>query len=282
MSGPKHYVSHQGQQLGPYSPDEIVGLVGQGKLSILDYVYDDSREDWVLFMDYPLISERIKSTKPKAPPKSKGGAETDVHPKLEAIKAAELKPKVSSGETEWFVLKGENKYGPFAYIELIKMLQECVVFEFDFAWHEGLETWKRIAELSDFSKEKVRALRDSSEHEVNQIFFRRRHKRVKYDGTILIHDNKKVWKGQAVEISEGGAGIVMDNSIVVPGQQLFLHFKPGNDVPPFNAVCEVVSKQYVFGVKDSSAPVKYGLKFKDLSNDTQKALKEFSKSKEAA
>ena len=118
--------------------------------------------------------------------------------------------------------------------------------------------------------------------EVSQIFFRRRHKRVQYGGTILVHDNKKVWKGQAVEISEGGAGVVMDNSLIVPGQELFLHFKPGDGVPPFNAVCEVVSKQYVFGVKDPKAPMKYGLKFKDLSNDTQKAIKEYSRSSKQA
>lgn len=284
MSDAKYYVSHQNQQLGPYSANEIVVLVEKGTLSALDYVYDDVKSDWVLFLEHAEISERVKQLKPKAPPMAKKHEAS--HNKTESTPPPiQSKKHISHGEPskiEWFVLKGENKFGPFAYTDVIKMLQQGVVFEFDFAWHEGIDDWKRIAEHEAFSKEKIRALRDSSLPEVTQIFFRRRHRRVKYGGTIIIHDNKKVWKGQAVEISEGGAGIVMENALIVPGQELFLHFKPGDGVPPFNAVCEVVSKQYVFGIKDSAAPVKYGLKFKDLNSDTSKAIKEFSKSGEAA
>jgi len=36
----KFYVSHETQQLGPYSIDEIVVFVSQGTLSPLDYIYE--------------------------------------------------------------------------------------------------------------------------------------------------------------------------------------------------------------------------------------------------
>ena len=141
---------------------------------------------------------------------------------------------------------------------------------------------QRIAEMDAFAKEHIKSMKDSAMPEISQVFFRRRHKRVQYGGTLLIHDNKKVWKGKAVEISEGGAGVIMENSIVVPGQQLYLHFKPGDGVPPFNAICEVVSKQYVSGVKDPSSPVKYGLKFKTISAEAQKVIDGVTKEGKAA
>ena len=42
--------------------------------------------------------------------------------------------------SEWFVLKGENRFGPFNYTDLVKMLQQKVVFPFDFIWHAGLQS----------------------------------------------------------------------------------------------------------------------------------------------
>ena len=80
-----------------------------------------------------------------------------------------------------------------------------------------------------------------------------------------------------MEVSEGGAGVVMENAMLVPGQELYLHFKPGDGVPPFNAICEVVSKEFVKDLRDRSAPIKYGLKFKSLSSETQKFLKDYTK-----
>jgi hypothetical protein len=276
----KFYVSHDGQQLGPFAPSEIIKMVQDGSLAPLDYLYDESKTDWVLFLEHTAVSHSIKELKPKAPPKVQV-AETTPETHLSKIKLA-----TATGSSylnyEWFCLKGENKFGPFAYTDLVKMLQQGVVFEFDYAWHSGMHTWQRIAELEAFSKDNIRALKSSSMPEINEIFFRRRHRRVKYGGTILIHDNKKVWRGQAVEISEGGAGIVMENSLVVPGQQLYLHFKPGDGVPPFNAMCEVVSKSYVNGVKDAHASVKYGLKFVTVNSETQKFLHDFTKSGVAA
>lgn len=273
------YVSHMGQQMGPYQVDEIVNLVGDGTLSPLDYVYDEAKGDWILFLEHEQLAERVKALKPKAPPK----------PAPQKQEAAEPMPKVKAVagvpahmnefmSREWYVLKGENKFGPFAYTDVIKMLQQGVIFEFDFAWYNGLDTWKRIAELDAFSKENVRSLKETVLPEIREVFFRRRHKRVNYGGTCLIHDNKTVWKGKGVEISEGGAGIIMENSLCVPGQQLYLHFKPGDGVPPFNAICEIVSKDYVGDIRDPKAPVKYGLKFKTISAETQKFLHDYTNS----
>ena len=67
----------------------------------------------------------------------------------------------------------------------------------------------------------------------------------------------------------------MQNAMIVPGQNLYLHFKPGDEVPPFNAVCEVVSKSFTKGVKKRDAKVQYGLKFVNIVPGAKKAIKEY-------
>lgn len=260
----KYYISHEAQQMGPYTIDEIVGFVGQGTLSPLDYIYDESKSDWTLFVDHTALAEKVKSIKPKVPPK---------------VHIEEQTSHVSSeiNQHEWYVLKNENKFGPFAYIDIVKMLQQGVVFEFDFAWHKEMSGWERIAEIKSFDKETLTKLKDSNAPGVSEVFFRRRFRRVKYGATVLVHDNKKVWKGQGVEISEGGAGVIMSNAAILPGQELYLHFKPGDGVPPFNAICEVVSKQYVGEAVKADTPIRYGLKFKTVSSEAQKLLRDFTK-----
>ena len=278
----KFYVSHETQQMGPYSVDEIVAFVQSGTLSPLDYIYDESMADWILFMDHPALSDRVRALKPKTPPKTDPKDDESVKHKNEVSKKVVNHSSVDAEiikkfDHEWFVLKGENKFGPFSYVDVVKMLQQGVVYEFDFAWYEGMQGWTRVADLPAFSHEQLKLLKHSAVPEINDVFFRRRYKRVKYGGTILVHDNAKVWKGHAVEISQGGAGVIMENALILPGQELYLHFKPGDGVPPFNAVCEVVSKQYVSGVANTGTPIKYGLKFKAISAETEKVIKEYTK-----
>lgn len=289
-----YYVSHSGHQMGPYTVVEIVSLIKAGKLSPLDYIFDESSNDWILFLEHKELKAEVKSLKPSVAPKphvkkipgiaqqSGSGPSGNENPQVlgsknQGEKSGLPRELAKFAHQEWYALKGENKFGPFSYTDVVKLLQQSVIYEFDFVWHPGLEGWKRIAELEAFSKDNIKLLKETSLPEVSQVFFRRRHKRVKYGGTILVHDNRHVWKGQAVEIGEGGAGVLMENSLVLPGQQLFLHFKPGDGVPPFNAVCEVVSKQYLNTAKTPNSSVKYGLKFKAISSEAESVIKEYTK-----
>ncbi len=256
------YVSHNGEQMGPWSILEIMGKIKNNELAMVDYLYDETKQDWVLFMDVPELQNRPAPQKP-----------VPMKPAPQPV------PVVNR---EWYILKGENKFGPFAYTDVIRMLQQKAVFEFDFAWHPGLDAWKRVAECTEFAAESIRTLKDNQSGEVEEVFFRRRHQRVGYGGTILVHDNKTVWKGQGVEISAGGAGVVMENAMVVPGQILYLHFKPGDGVPPFNAICEVVNKRFSSTVQERNAPIEYGLKFINVSQATQKFLTDFAGKKAMA
>ncbi len=256
-----YYVSHEGKEEGPMDLLQIAEQVKAGHFAASDYLFDESKQDWVLLMEYSPLNEYFKDTKPEAPPKSQPQAT-----------AAATTPT----QEEWYILKWDNRYGPFTFLDVVKMLQDKSIFEFDYVWKPSFESWQRVAEVAEFNPDKIRGLKDSVMPELSEVFFRRRHVRTKYNGSIIVHDNITVWKGESIEVSEGGAGIVMHNALVLPGQKIFLHFKPGDGVPPFNATCEVVSKQYVKGIKNKDAPVGYGIKFIEINGDVQEAIRNYT------
>ena len=213
-------------------------------------------------MDHPLFFEKFHASSKE----------------LIQKKAGEVKKgSLSKDENEWFILKGENRYGPFSYLELVKMLQEKSLYEFDFIWHQGMSSWKRVAELSEFNVDKIKTLKKSDEVDVSEVFFRRRHARAQYGASILVHNNKSVWKGQGIEISAGGAAVVIENAALQPGQILFLHFKPGDGVPPFNAICTIVNKQFLNNASSTATPVRYGVKFTSISYSVQQSIADYTK-----
>jgi hypothetical protein len=259
----KYLVSHQGQESGPHTLEEIVAKVRGKELELFDYIYSEEKQDWVLLMEHTELAAKLKSNKPPRPPQT---TEVKAEPIIMKPKLLPVEAPAQDAHAmnEWFLLKGENKFGPFAYEDVVKMLQQKVVFPFDFIWHAGLESWKRVAEMAEFAEENIRTLFNANgKHK--DVFVGRRHKRRKFNGRMIIHDNLTLWKGEGFEISKGGVGISMQNALVVPGQQVFVHFTGEGEFPAFNAVCEVVSKKFV----NDASPVQYGLRFLSLSQEVQ-------------
>ncbi len=252
----KFIVHHQGSQLGPWTQEEILKKINAKELDWIDYIYDEQKKDWVLMLEHPEFSGTFHSWKKPAAPAP--------------VEAPE--PKNKKTEQEWFILRDENKFGPFSYLELVKMLQEKKLFEFDFVWNRSkMDSWRRVADVADFSPEKIESLRSSASADVKDIFFRRRHARAKYGASLLIHNNKEVWRAQSIELSAGGAAILLEGTDLQVGQTLFLHFKAGDGVPPFNATCTVASKQGGKGKEH-----RYGLKFTNISQSVQQAIQKLA------
>lgn len=249
----KYLVSHQGQESGPHTLDEIVGKVRAKELELFDYIFDESKQDWVLLMEHGDLAQKLKSNKPTRPPQAKSEAAP-----------TEAQATAHHSISEWYILKGENKFGPFSYGDVVKMLQQKVVFPFDFIWHTAMEEWRRVADIADFKEENIRKLY-GEEGSKSNVFAERKFKRHKFGGRVIVHDNLSIWRGEGFEISKGGVGIQMSNSIVVPGQQVHVHFNGHDGFPSFNALCEVVSKKFV----SDAAPVQYGLRFVSMSQEAQ-------------
>lgn len=264
----KFYLTQKGQPVGPWSVQEILRHLSEQNLTWTDYLYDEAKRDWVLLLDHPVLLPHFRemAQAPKAAPSK--GAKPNPQPK--PVVAVDWS---SAKEKEWFALRGDNKYGPFAMVDVIKMLQDKQIFEYDYVWNVRYSSWKRIAECEELRPEKVKMLHESGHPEVSEVFFRRRHARAQYGASIVVHNNKQVWRGESIEISSGGCGLLLENSDFTPGQTLFLHFKVGDGVPPFNATCEIVSKQTL---KSGSSACKYGVRFTNVSRDIQLAIKDYT------
>lgn len=244
-------VHHQGQQKGPWSTEEITTRLEKKELEWTDYVFDEQKRDWVMMLDHDHFKVHFQKWRQPVNP---------------------VAPKPQPDGAEWYVLRDENKYGPFLYLELIKMLQEKKLFEFDYIWNrQKMESWMRISEVADFHPDKIRQVKETSGETAKDIFYRRRHGRAKYGASILLHNNKEVWHGHSMEVSAGGAGVVIDSDAIQVGQSLFLHFKAGDGVPPFNAVCVIVSK-----ATSKGKSVRYGVRFTSISQSIQQAIKKFT------
>lgn len=260
------YLSKNGQHVGPFTFDEVLQKIAKQEHQWMDYVYDEVKKDWVLLIEHPLFSEKYNSTHLKEVSEK----ENKKTKELDHLK-----------ERAWYTLKNGSNYGPFSQIELIQMLQERSLFEYDYIWHQSLPTWKRISEVNEFSPEKIRAIKETKHSEISEIFFRRRHLRAEYDCPLIVHDNKTVFRGKSLQISAGGAALLIDTSSLQAGQTLFLHFQPGSGVPPFNAVCSVVSKQYP-GENEDQSFIKYGVRFTSVSQSVREKIKSFTETTKKA
>lgn len=234
------YVTHQGSQLGPYSKEEVSDLLQSKKLNWNDYLFDESKADWIHVMEHNEFTESFNQ--------SFADPLFQVRPQAPELRIDELKKR------QWFVLKENVNYGPFTTLEVIQMLQGKTLFEFDFVWKQGLDSWKKLSEVSNFSDESIKAIHDQTgtpfEKNLNQIFFRRKHVRAQLEAKVIIHDQKKVYNSSSKEISEGGASFYLSGAQFEIGQQLYLHFSPGEGVPQFNVITKIVSRRGdLFGVQ---------------------------------
>lgn len=222
-----YYVALNGIQKGPWALSEISQKLAAKEIGWNDYIYDQKMEDWVLLLEFSALTETFNKSF-KNPIISK--PQTKVNPEPEKDRA-------------WYILKQNNNYGPFSKNEMVQMLQSKTLFEYDFVWKKDQESWKRLSDVTDFSPAQIKNLYTGWDADKDgELFFRRRHARAHYKSSLVVHDRKKVFKAQSLEISAGGAGITVANENLSIDQKLYLHFRSSDQVPAFNAVCKIVSK----------------------------------------
>jgi hypothetical protein len=254
-----YYIASSGQQQGPFTLQEIEVKLTSQKIGWHDYIYDDKKEDWVLLMEFSAFTHLFNSS-----------FQTPVKSNVRHL--AEMDP---AKKRIWFVLKQNNNYGPFSKLDLIQMLQSKALHEYDFIWHDGMASWKRLSDVNEFSVQEVRFLFEKyskKDAAGSKAFFRRKFARAKLNSLAIVHDKQKVYKSVGVEISEGGAGLLIHGAHFQKDQQIYLHFKPALEVPAFNAICKVVSKKGNI----------YGVQFLKISAAAKTYIANFTKKKAAA
>ncbi|MBL7687684.1 MAG: DUF4339 domain-containing protein [Bdellovibrionaceae bacterium] len=281
MSAKLHPVSRNGETLGPWSVEQIAEQLASGGVAITDFVWDSA--DWVPLMEFAELKAHLQSKRPKAPPQTAGKAESPVVSEPSVMPSIAAAPSMKPEDALiWYVSRGQQKFGPFNYFGVIKALQDKSIFEFDYVWKEGTENWIRLAEHELFSQEKVRELLAAATPTLAAIFAKRQHERVKIQTDVLVNDNMTMSPGQLVEIGAGGAGLIVKNAKLMPGQLVNIHIASTDELPAFNAVGEIVSKKFERAVRNTRAPIQYGIRYVKVDRVVEERVKDYCRSLRSA
>lgn len=252
----QYLVYHRGTQLGPLNKEQVVEKLKSHFLGWGDRIFDSETHSWCALIDHPEFK----------------GLFGQVHtPGPKTLRL--VREDSGSSLAEWYVLKEEKESGPYSFHEMIRQLQERKINAWDLAWNATQEVWKPISEISEFDEERIKSLRQSGQPMVSELFLLRRFQRAPYEASLVVHHNKVTRHGKSMEISRGGAGILLDDFDLEPGQTLFLHFKAGEGIPSFNALCAVVSKQ---STRPGLTEIRYGVKFISIMKTIQQAIEAFT------
>ncbi len=288
MGGKLHPVSRNGETVGPWSVEQIVERLASGGLAITDFVWNST--EWVPLVEFADLKSHLHAKRPTAPPSTQMPVHTApsssvTEPITEPIMIASLTPpeteKVSLSQAdalEWYVTRGQQRFGPFTYFGVIKALQEKSIFEFDYVWKEGSEGWVRIAEHELFTQARIRELRAEPVPALASVFAKRRHERFRFETEILINDNLTLSPGQLIEIGAGGAGMIVKNTKLMPGQLVNLHIASTDGFPAFNAVAEIVSKRFERVIRNTTAPIQYGARYVKVDRAVEQRVKDYFQS----
>lgn len=173
---------------------------------------------------------------------------------------------------EWHILKAETQYGPYTYEEMIRLMQQNLIFSFDYAWAPHLESWTALADLQEFSTDRLANLAEKN----ISGFHQRQHERVLCKLPVYVNDQQTLWEGQVENLSERGALIIMKNPALLPGNVVQIHFRSRTDQDlAFNCKAEVLTKRLVKQRIQHNTGIHYAVKFMEISNLGEKQIESF-------
>lgn len=254
----QYFVTQKGETVGPWPIDKVHEGLKSGHLLLSDYIYDPKAQEWQPLLTSNLIDEKFKMV---------------VRPEAKADKPSFSEPHWD--KQEWFVFRDNKQQGPFTYLEIVRMLQNKKMHDYDFVWSSSLDTWTKVFECHAFSQDQIKKLAKHPELQNQAVFFRRQFMRVSYEVPLFVHNQKKLWKAMTHEISGGGCAFSLESNELEPGDRIIVHFTPGKgqSVPAFNALCSIASKN-----PDSKGGkwTRYGVKFEALNQDIQITIRSFA------
>lgn len=164
----------------------------------------------------------------------------------------------------WYVLIGDQKYGPYDYSSMINMLQTHQLMDYNYVWASHLENWTPIHQLEEFSKDRfINLLKSGSD--LSGSFIKRDKPRANVEIPLIGHNTIRFFDGKVTSISESGALCLINTPLVQVGDVLKLHIKPDihSDIS-FNVEAEVIRKNFSKQRLNSKSGLYYAIRFNDI------------------
>lgn len=177
-------------------------------------------------------------------------------------------------ESKWYILRGENKYGPFEYTTMINMIQKGELFDYNYIWSPHLEGWQPLGEIEEFSRERL-SLIIKTHDPMSHAFSRRGADRAEVTIPIYGHNDEFFFTGHLISISVNGALVLINNPLLLPGQKVILHVSQNNvNVKSFNVQSQIVRKNFSRQRLNVKSGLNYAVRFDEAPDWAVKQIKE--------
>lgn len=271
------FLAKDDDQFGPLGLEQVMQCLRRGEFSVTDFIYNEKLDRWVHLFEFAPVREQLGERRPVDAPRALKVPVMQAVSAIVSDSQEEVRGAIedSNSVREWYVRKGMVQHGPMTYVELVKSLQEKIVYEFDFVRREGMRDWVRIAQHEMFTSENIKQMSHSRDERQQRAFIKRQRPRTAYKAEVLVHDERQVWLGQAVEVSSGGAGLVVQNAMLNPGDVINLHFAAVEGVPSFSVVSEVVGKKFSEFVGKPNSPVFYAIRHLKIGAEAEANLQAY-------
>jgi len=175
-------------------------------------------------------------------------------------------------ESNWYVLRGENKFGPFQFGAMLAMIQKGELFDYNYIWSQGMENWTLLGDVSEFSKDKL-ALLIQTKDPISHAFLQRAADRADVKIPILAHNDQHFFDGECVSISDNGALVLLNNPLLLPGENVYLHFKSTEFIEnSFNVWAQIVRKNFSRQRLNVKSGLNYAIRFVQVQDSGQKEI----------
>lgn len=173
----------------------------------------------------------------------------------------------------WHILRGDTKYGPYDYEVMIKMVQCNEIQDYHYVWAPHLEAWMMMGECPDFSKDRLALLIRENESLRNEMAKREANRR-DIQTPVLGHNGTTFFDGDCSSISQNGALILINTPLLLPEDQIVVHFCASSTFPDgFKVLAQVVRKNFTKQRLNTKSALQYAVRFLQVQNDGLKQIK---------
>lgn len=179
----------------------------------------------------------------------------------------------ATSHQDWYILRGEMKYGPYEYGALIRMIQTSELFDYNYVWAPHMENWTLLGELHEFSKDRLARLIETQDH-LSSAFIKRESPRMDVDIDVYAHNDTNFFDGKCKSLSENGALLLLNDPLLLPGQEILIHFRNGDNNPTgFNVKAEVIRKNFTKQRINVKSGLHYAVRFLQVQKSGQDQIK---------
>lgn len=181
----------------------------------------------------------------------------------------------NDSHNQWYILRGETKYGPFEYGAMIRMLQTNELYDYNYVWAPHMDSWTLLNEIPDFSRDRLARLIENNA-EVKSAFIPRRSPRIEMLIPVFGHNDHLFFDGHSTCLSENGALLFLNTPLLLPGQDLLVHFRRDEqNSEAFNVAAQIVRKNFARRRLNVKSGLQYAVRFTQVSKLGREALKNF-------